>query len=173
MKSLADLFRYKSWADQRILEACDLIDPVAFPETYAFISQQFNHLVIVEENFKARLLNQSDPHTTSNTLPLPGLHELQKRIRSSNAWYQTYVQETTAEKFSEWVNFRFVDAQRGSMTPLEILFHIINHGTYHRGAIGHALNKSGHARPADSYSLYIHSIEPERRNQIPTLSVNA
>ena len=46
------------------------------------------------------------------------------------------------------------------MTRQEILFHIVNHGTYHRGAIGHALDLAGAPRPADTYTLYIHSAQP-------------
>jgi len=49
------------------------------------------------------------------------------------------------------------------MTRLEILFHIINHGTYHRGAIGHALDLAQVSHPADTYTVFIHATEPERR----------
>ena len=38
------------------------------------------------------------------------------------------------------------DGRDGGMTRQEILFHIVNHGTYHRGAIGHALDLAGAPR---------------------------
>jgi len=46
----------------------------------------------------------------------------------------------------------------------EAIFHLINHGTYHRGAIGHALDRAEGSRPADTYTVFIHGAEPERRN---------
>jgi uncharacterized damage-inducible protein DinB len=51
------------------------------------------------------------------------------------------------------------------MTRQEILFHIVNHGTYHRGAIGHALDLVGAVRPADTYTVFSHSVEPSRREK--------
>ena len=54
-------------------------------------------------------------------------------------------------------------AERGSLSREEILFHLVNHGTYHRGAIGHALDLANAHRPADTYTIFIHAVEPSRR----------
>jgi uncharacterized damage-inducible protein DinB len=51
------------------------------------------------------------------------------------------------------------------MTRLEILFQIVNYGTHHRGAIGHALDLAHAPRPADTYTVFIHAAQPERRQQ--------
>jgi uncharacterized damage-inducible protein DinB len=65
----------------------------------------------------------------------------------------------------EPIRFQFVDGQRGSLTREEILFHLVNHGTYHRGAMGHALDLANAHRPADTYTVFIHSVEPGRRER--------
>ena len=67
------------------------------------------------------------------------------------------------------VLFNLVDGKRGAMTYHEILFHIINHGTYHRGAIGHALDQAQVPHPADTYTVFIHEVEPECREQTKQL----
>ncbi|MEQ9726081.1 DinB family protein [Pseudomonas sp. WHRI 8822A] len=36
----------------------------------------------------------------------------------------------------------------------EAIFHLVNHGTYHRGAIGHALDRAEGSRPADLHGVY-------------------
>lgn len=46
----------------------------------------------------------------------------------------------------------------------EAILHLVNHGTYHRGAIGHALDRADGNRPADTYTVFIRGAEPERRN---------
>ncbi|MCW8365484.1 DinB family protein, partial [Pseudomonas aeruginosa] len=38
-----------------------------------------------------------------------------------------------------------------------VLFHTVNHGTYHRGAIGHALDLAGAPRPADTYTCLLYT----------------
>jgi uncharacterized damage-inducible protein DinB len=52
-----------------------------------------------------------------------------------------------------------------------MLFHIINHSTCHRGAIGRALDLAGIPHPAGAHvvylhaAVYIHAAEPERRER--------
>ena len=121
-------------------------------------------MVIVEDNFKARLIGELEPHPLSNSETLPDLEELSIRLRQSDRWYLEYVRTLTKAEESEVIRFAFVDGNCGRMTRCEILFHILNHGTYHRGAIGRVLDEAGRLRPADSYTLYTHLIEPDRRN---------
>lgn len=40
---------------------------------------------------------------------------------------------------------------------------MINHGTYHRGNIAHALHHANVEHPADTYTVFIHQLEPECR----------
>ena len=86
--------------------------------------QQLNHMVIVEE--------------------------LKQRLCDATFWYINYVQKLEQEEKGRVVLFTFVDGKCGAMTCLEILFHIINHGTYHRGAISHALDLADVPHPADT-----------------------
>ncbi|MET0266619.1 MAG: DinB family protein [Duganella sp.] len=158
--------RYKQWADSRTLAATGLIDVAQFPSEMAFACQQLNHMIRVEEVFKARLLCAPEPHTTSNSDPglVPPLQELVQRVSASNAWLQAYAQSLSGVALAETIRFRFLDGQQGALTREEVLFHLVNHGTYHRGAIGHVLDLAGNLRPADTYTVFIHADQPERRD---------
>jgi len=162
---LIEAFNYKKWSDQHTLDAARNIDRETFPAAAAFVRQQINHMVIVEELFRARLLAASAPHDSTNTDVVPELDALTKRVGLSDQWFSRYVAELDAAQLSESISFRFADGQPGTMTRMEILFHIINHGTYHRGAIGHALDLAKVPHPADTYTVFIHSVEPGRRQQ--------
>jgi len=162
---LIEAFNYKQWADQRTLDAIRNINGKEFPSAVTFALQQLNHMIRVEELFRARLLAASAPHVSTNTELVPELHELNQRIGDSNQWCARYVEKLAPDHRNQSVPLQFVDGKRGSMTRLEILFHIINHGTYHRGAIGHALDLAQVPHPADTYTVFIHSVEPERREQ--------
>ncbi len=159
---LIEVFKYKQWADRRTLDAIQAID-AAHAGAMAFVLQQLNHMIIVEELFKARLLGVPAPHAATNTESLPDWQALDQRISASNAWFSHYVERLPAAQREETVSFLFADGKPGRMTRLEILFHIVNHGTYHRGAIGHALDLAGAPRPADTYTVFIHAAEPARR----------
>ena len=159
----AHAFAYKQWADQRTLQAITTLDVTAQSATLAFVCQQLNHMLIVEELFRARLLGLPAPHAATNSAQLPELAELERRLLASDAWFASHVAGMEPDRAAEIIRFVFADGLAGSMSREEILFHILNHGTYHRGAIGHALELAGAQRPADTYTLYIHAAEPQRR----------
>jgi uncharacterized damage-inducible protein DinB len=76
---------------------------------------------------------------------LPALEQLESRLLASDTWFADYAAALAPASRDEIIRFVFADGQAGSMSREEILFHIINHGTYHRGAIGHALERPGHS----------------------------
>jgi uncharacterized damage-inducible protein DinB len=154
-------FNYKRWADERTLRAIKNINRAEFPGSYAFALQQINHMVIVEELFRGRLENTPPLHKSTNTDVVPGFDELQIRLNESDDWYSSYVSEPGARE--QPVSFVFADGKRGMMTADEILFHILSHGSYHRGNIAHALDLASVPHPIDGYGIYIHEKEPERR----------
>ena len=157
------LFLYKQWSDQRLFKAVDQIDQVKFLDDYNLAKQQFNHMIIVEELFRARLENREPLHTQTNTKLLPSLNELQRRIEVSNQWFIEFVQNIRSEQLLQVLHFQFVDQKMGSLSIEEILFHMINHRTYYRGNIAHALHHAKVVHPADTYTIFIHQYELERR----------
>lgn len=155
--------RYKAWADRRTLDAVASIDARRFADAAAFARQQLNHMVRVEEIFRARLLGTAEPHSTTNSEVVPELADLGKRLDASNEWLQGYVRAASPETLRESIRFTFTDGKAGKLSREEVLFHLVNHGTYHRGAIGHALDLANAARPADTFTVFIHAAEPHRR----------
>lgn len=154
-------YQYKCWADKRTLTAVAQVNQTKWADAYGFMCQQLNHMVIVEELFKSRLLQQSPPHNSTNTHTVPDLPLLERRLLESGAWYQGYIMERAHTGVN--INFVFADGQPGSMTVSEILFHVVNHGSYHRGNIARALDQSGVPHLVDGYGVFIHQQEPARR----------
>lgn len=156
-----EAFAYKTWADSRTLQAVATIDRSAHPRSFAFALQQLNHMVIVEELFKSRLCDLPAPHGSTNTDLVPSFDELARRLSDSAQWFRRYL--ASLENPEKQLAFVFADGRRGMMSVKEILFHIVNHSSYHRGCIAHALDLASVAHPADGYGIYIHEHEPERR----------
>lgn len=154
-------FQYKQWADKRTLGAVAEINRHNHADTYAFALQQINHIVIVEELFRSRLEGKSAPHVSTNTEQVPVLPELESRLINSGNWYVNYA--SSVEEAERQISFVFADGLRGKMSVGEILFHILNHGSYHRGNIAHALDLASVPHPVDGYGIYIHDKEPSRR----------
>ena len=158
---LTQAFGFKRWADERTLDAVARIDTTNHSDSYAFMRQQLNHIVIVEELFRSRLLAEAAPHSRTNTALVPDLPELTSRLSRSNDWYADYV--ASVDDGDKRVSFAFADGRRGAMSIHEILFHILTHGSYHRGNIARALDLAGVPHPGDGYGIYIHENDPSRR----------
>ncbi len=133
---LDEAFAYKRWAMRRTLEAIRAMDAQAFPASVAFARQQLNHIVIVEELFRSRLLGDAAPHAATNTAEVPALDALAARLEASDAWYASHLAGLAPALWDEALRFRFADGREGCMTRREILFHILNHSTYHRAPSG-------------------------------------
>ena len=162
---LLDALRYKAWADRRTLDAVAQIDAQSFPSAMAFARQQLNHMVRVEEIFRARLLATEEPHSSTNSEAVPELADSGRRLAASNEWLQSYVRSASPDQLQEPVRFTFTDGKPGLLSREEAIFHLVNHGSYHRGAIGHALDLANASRPADTFTVFIHSAEPHRRGE--------
>jgi uncharacterized damage-inducible protein DinB len=157
--------RYKAWADRRTLDAVTEINAQSFPSAMAFARQQLNHMVRVEEIFRARLLGTEEPHSSTNSEVVPELGDLGKRLAASNEWLQSHARSASLAQLQESIRFTFTDGKPGLLSREEIMFHLVNHGSYHRGAIGHALDLADASRPADTFTVFIHSAEPHRRGE--------
>ena len=161
---LAKQFAYKAWADKRTLDAIGKVDSDAFPDRYAFVLQQVNHIVIVDELFRSRLQGHAAPHDATNSSVVPGYEELSSRLVTSGAWYSNYVDKLTSDDQQQQIGFVFADGLPGKMSVEEMLFHVVNHGSYHRGSIAHALDLATVDHPADGYGIFVHELEPDRRS---------
>jgi uncharacterized damage-inducible protein DinB len=57
------------------------------------------------------------------------------RFRKTDQRFISLAKEWSAEELDEKIIFQFVDGGDGIMTRKEILLHLVNHSTYHRGVI--------------------------------------
>jgi len=154
-------YQFKRWADERTLRAIETIDKISYPDAYSFVLQQINHMVIVEELFISRLAGKPAPHESTNTKVVPDFKELDTRLMASNDWYRVYI--FNSNNLDQQISFTFADGKNGMMTVQEILFHIVSHASYHRGNIAHSLDLASVSHPIDGYGIFLHAIEPERR----------
>jgi len=122
-------------------------------------------MVIVEELFRSRLEKSPPPHVATNTNTVPELDELKVRLINSCEWFLSYVQSLNKNNFQEVISFTFADGKKGEMSISEILFHVVNHGSYHRGSIARALDQACVPHPPDGYGIFIHEHEPQRRDE--------
>ena len=57
------------------------------------------------------------------------------------------------------VNFEFIGGDTGSMSRADIILHIANHGTYHRGFVGDMMYQASVTPPANDFPVCLRELK--------------
>ena len=155
-KSLA---RYKSWADHLTLSAVAALPPGEAarerPTLFKSIIGTLNHSYIVDLIWQAHLEGREHGFTARNLLPYPELEPLIEAQREANDWLVGWVAAQSELSLREAVTFRLVSGEAGSMTRAEILLHIVNHATYHRGWVSDLFFQIPAKPPTTDWNVFL------------------
>jgi uncharacterized damage-inducible protein DinB len=162
-KILTTLFAQKSWANRELF---DVLASVTLPEHAGALHtaiRTLNHIYVVDRIFRAHLLGESHPYTATNTTETPELGELDFAVAETDRWFEDHVANLDTATLAQSLVFRFTDGDAGRMTREEMLFHVLTHGSYHRGNVGQVLKGISVAPPRDLLTKFLHVREPSRR----------
>jgi len=133
------LARYNAWADKLIHGAV-----AALPEgeaekprqsVFKSMAHTLNHVYVIDRIFQAHLEGREHGYKARNTETHPPLAELRRLQQEVDDWYVRWADGLTEAALGEKVAFTFVGGGEGVMTRGEILLHVVNHTTYHRGFV--------------------------------------
>ena len=161
---LKTLYAQKTWANAELYDCMTTVDPAMHAEPLHTAMRTLNHIYVVDRIFRAHLLGEAHGYSATNTDATPSVDELQFAAAETDAWYEHYVAALPEAALSEEMAFAFTDGDRGLMTREEILFHVLSHGSYHRGNVGQVLKSIGMAPPRDLLTKFLHQREPARRS---------
>jgi len=133
------LARYNAWANELIFAAV-----AALPEGEAVKTRRsvfrnmvhtLNHNYVIDRIFQAHLEGRGHGYTARNTPEHPPLAELWRAQQDLDRWYVDWSDRISDSALDEKVQFTFVGGGDGAMTRGEILQHVVNHTSYHRGFV--------------------------------------
>lgn len=90
-----------------------------------------NHCYVVGLIWQAHLEGREHGFTARNTPDHPPLAELRGKQEALDAWYEVQCMKP----LDGAIPFVLIGGNRGEMTRAEILLHVVNHNTYHRGFV--------------------------------------
>jgi uncharacterized damage-inducible protein DinB len=133
------LTRYNAWADKLIYDAVAGLPEgeATKPRNTLFknIVHMLNHIYVIDRVFQAHLEGREHGYAARNTPDHPPLDELWRAQQAIDDWYIAWSDAITAARLEERVSFQFIGGGQGEMTRGEMLLHVVNHTTYHRGYI--------------------------------------
>ena len=150
---------YKAWANQLTFESLLKLPSNELTKTrktnFKNILHTLNHVYVIDDIFKAHLLGKSHSYTSRNTDTTPELTYLTKAQNQIDDWYVKYLQTLDNNALNDTVHFEFVGGGEGAMSRAEIIQHIVNHGTYHRGFVSDMMYQIPAKPTANDYTVFL------------------
>jgi uncharacterized damage-inducible protein DinB len=94
-----------------------------------------NHNYVIDAIWQAHLEGRAHGYTARNTVDYPPLAELKEKQQAMDQWYIQWADDLTDAALDEKVQFTLIGGNAGAMTRFEILQHVVNHTSYHRGFV--------------------------------------
>lgn len=163
MNNTTMLTRYKAWANGLVFSTVSKLpegEAIKPRQTrFGNIVHTLNHVYVIDAVFKAHLLGEAHGYAARNTENPAPFDELWKAQAKIDCWYVDYAKSATDEMLSEVVAFEFIGGGQGQMTRAEILLHIVNHGTYHRGFVSDLMYQIPASVPANDLPVFLREVD--------------
>lgn len=153
------LWDYNAWANAQILAAAGRLPPAALREPVAsghgtlfstllhLLDTEYGWRMLIEQGAETPILTEQD---------LPDLTALTVRIAVEAAAMRTYLAALTDEGLAEPLRYDVDGAQR-ERVRWHVLFHVVNHGSHHRGEVAAALTALGASPGELDFTLFLSS----------------
>ncbi len=159
MGYLETLMRYKQWANDLLFAAAKELTEAELTAqrsiVFGSVLRTLNHTYAIDLVWQANLLGQPHSFSTRNPDECPSLEQLLTDQNELDEWFIGYAQALTNANEEEEVNFTFVGSGPGTMTRRDILLHVVNHGTYHRGNVTGIMYDCAVEPPTTDYSVFL------------------
>jgi len=139
LRNIRMLTRYSAWANSLLYLALGEVPEAELttPRQIVFgnLIRTLNHVYTIDLVWQAHL--EGRPHGFTTRTPDVHISFSDLRIAQAalDSWYIRYAEEMSDRLGEEIVDFTFIGGGEGSMTRGDILLHVVNHTTYHRGHI--------------------------------------
>ena len=156
------LARYNAWANKLIFEAVGGLPAGEAtkprPGLFKNMVHMLNHNYVIDRIFQAHLEGREHGYGARNTPDHPPLEELWRAQQQIDAWYIAWSDALTAAAAGEIVRFTFVGGGQGAMTRGDILLHIVNHTSYHRGFVAQMFYEVPARPPTTDLPVYLRDV---------------
>lgn len=153
------LARYSAWANERLFALLstlsDEVVTAKHASSFASIVNTLNHAHVVDLIWQAHLEGREHGFTSRVTERVPPMASLRPMQALIDQWYVDYADGLTDAAHDEAVRFKFVDGGAGAMGRGDMLLHVVNHKTYHRGYVADLLYHSGTRPPVMDLPVFL------------------
>jgi len=156
------LTRYKAWANKITFKAIATLPEEETTKerqtNFGTIIHTLNHVYVVDDIFKAHLEGRKHTYAARNTETSPPLRKLWEASSAMDRWYVELADRLTDDEAAESIEFEFVGGGKGVMSRMEIVLHVVNHATYHRGFVSDMMYQVPAWMPANDLPVFLRDV---------------
>ena len=162
LRNIRMFTRYSAWANGRIFDAVAALpagEATARRTTlFGNMVNTLNHDYVIDLIWKGHLTGVPHGFTKRITDIEPTLDELRRTQTELDAWYIAYADSMTDVLMAEVVPFKYVDGGEGALARGDMLLHIVNHKTYHRGVVADMLYQAKSKPPVMDLPVFLRDV---------------
>jgi uncharacterized damage-inducible protein DinB len=157
-----DLFAYGSWANGQVFAAAATLTPEerAAPAASSFpsVRETLGHIVAAEWVWLRRWRGESPiraPAWASGSV----LSDLRAQLAAVEAERGRYLATLTDEDLGRVVEYKTLAGQAHADPLADLIRHVVNHSTYHRGQVATQLRQLGRTPPNTDFTTYLRQVK--------------
>jgi uncharacterized damage-inducible protein DinB len=157
---------YMGWANKVKLDSASQL-PLAEiikdrPSAFGNIAHTFNHIFVIEDIFRCHLEGRPHGYRARNTETSPPFEEVRSRLEAMDQYYVELAERLSVKELNETIRFEYVRGGDGAMTRQDIILHLANHATYHRGFISVMFHQVPFTSGSDDLTVFLRDVWPKR-----------
>jgi uncharacterized damage-inducible protein DinB len=133
------LTHYNAWSNKVMFDAVAALPPgEATKERRSLFKNMvhtLNHNYVIDAIWRGHLEGRDHGYAARNTADHPPLAELWAKQQAMDEWYVKWSDALSDAALEQKINFTLIGGNAGTMTRYEILLHVVNHTSYHRGFV--------------------------------------
>lgn len=145
------LYRYNSWANARILDAAENVNPEEFlaaaPFPHGGLHTTLLHILSAEWIWRNRWEGNS-PTAVLSLEDFPTFEVLHSRWQTEEALLLAFVEKVSEETLDRTIHYTTTGGKPYENILWHLMLHVVNHGTQHRSEAATMLTGFGHS-PGD------------------------
>lgn len=144
------LVDYHYWARDRMLDAVAPLTPEQFTRdlgnSFRSVRDTLTHIYFAEWAWHLRWIGQS-PTAPLQPDMFADVAALRQAWQEHEAKMRAFLERTGEDGLSRVIEYKLISGQPGASILWQMLQHVVNHATYHRGQVTTMLRQLGAAPP--------------------------
>ncbi|WP_433945844.1 DinB family protein [Paenibacillus sp. SN-8-1] len=156
-----EMYKYHTWANQTILGRIKQFPPSVLSQevnsSFPTIAHALNHIYAVDKMWYLVLTGTGMPEALQMCMSLnesipASVNECVKSFDELAGHFEKWLENQADLEQTILLDNPYAGIRQTRLS--EIVLHVVNHGTYHRGNISTMLRQLGHASTMNDYALF-------------------